>query len=340
MIRRWREAIRRRDPAFDGAFVFGVVTTAIYCRPSCPARRPRAKNVRFYATPQAAEREGFRACKRCRPATADRLRPDTALAIRACAELRRQVGLREVALRLAVSPRQLQSLFRRAMGISPRAYERLLRLERFRNAGGDVTSALVEAGFSSPSRLYERARSNLGMTPGTYRKGGAGMTIDYDCIDSPLGRTLIAATPLGICAVEFGDSDAALAKGLKARFPKAQILRSTALLRRAKGLFRRILDGNPAIPLDVRATAFQARVWEELRAIPAGRTRSYGEIARRLGRPSSARAVARACASNPVALLIPCHRAVAADGSLSGYRWGVGRKRALLAREGLTSPKA
>ena len=165
------------------------------------------------------------------------------------------------------------------------------------------------------------------------------MTIDYDVVDGPLGRTLIAATPLGICAVEFGDTDAALAKGLKARFPKAKILRSTALLRRAKSLLRGILDGNPSIPLDVPATAFQARVWDELRAIPAGRTRSYGEIARRLGRPGSARAVARACASNPVALLIPCHRAVGADGTLTGYRWGLERKRALLAREGLSSPK-
>jgi len=199
-----------------------------------------------------------------------------------------------------------------------------------------VATALNGAGFGSSSRLYEKARARLGMTPGTLLKGGAGMTITYDIIDCALGRVLIAATPVGICAVEFGDTDRALATELRDVYPRAEITRNPALLRRAGRRLRRILEGKPgegSLPLDARATAFQARVWEELRAIPAGATRSYGEIARRIGRPGSARAVGRACASNPIAILIPCHRAVGADGNLTGYRWGKSRKQALLESE-------
>jgi len=337
--RRWWTAIQRRDPTFDGAFVYAVVTTGIYCRPSCPARRPLVRNVRYYPAPGAAEREGYRACKRCRPQGG--ARPDAGLALRACEYLRRHAGERrtlgDVARSLAVSRSHLQRIFVRALGISPRAYLAMLRLDRFKErAGRGVASALYAAGYGSSSRLYERARSRLGMTPATFSRGGSGMAIAYDLMDSPLGRALIAATPQGLCAVEFADTDAALVKGLRARFPKAVTRRDPALLRLAGGRLRAILGGtpaDPAIPLDVRATAFQARVWAELRAIPAGSTRSYGEIARRLGRPGSARAVARACASNPVAVLIPCHRAVSADGTLAGYRWGVGRKKALLALE-------
>jgi AraC family transcriptional regulator of adaptative response/methylated-DNA-[protein]-cysteine methyltransferase len=331
--------VERRDPAFDGAFVFAVLTTGIYCRPSCPARRPLEKNVRFFSTPQAAEREGFRACRRCRPTA--RTRPLVDLATRVCQLLSRSAGervtLADLSRRLGVSPHHLQRTFTRALGVSPREYLSTLRFERFRSrarAAGGVTEALYGAGFGSPSRLYERSRSRLGMTPGSYRNGGAHMDIVYDIIDCPLGRALLAATPAGICDVALGDSDRALSVALRARHPRASIRRDARLLRRAGGLLRRMFAGAAAdLPLDVRATAFQARVWRELRAIPAGATRSYGEIARRIGRPGSARAVGRACASNPVALLIPCHRAVGSDGALSGYRWGAGRKKALQAME-------
>jgi AraC family transcriptional regulator of adaptative response/methylated-DNA-[protein]-cysteine methyltransferase len=341
--RRWWKAAERRDPAFDGAFVFGVLTTGIYCRPTCPARRPLSKNVLLFSTPRAAEQEGFRACKRCCPGSGARLRPEAGLASRACDHLRRHAGdritLTKLARSLAVSPQHLQRMFTRALGVSPREYQSILRFEAFRKRVGNrsrIAPAMYGAGFGSPSRLYERARSRLGMTPATYAKGGAGMIIAYDIIDCPLGRALIAATSQGICAVEFGGSDRVLAKSLRLRYPAASILRSPDLLRRAGGRLRRIFNRrfpDPGLPLDVRATAFQARVWSELRSIPAGATRSYGEIARRMGRPGSARAVARACASNPVALLIPCHRAVAADGGLSGYRWGKLRKKTLLVLE-------
>jgi AraC family transcriptional regulator of adaptative response/methylated-DNA-[protein]-cysteine methyltransferase len=337
--RRWWTAVERRDPAFDGAFVFAVVTTGIYCRPSCPARRPLKANVRFFSGPRAAEREGFRACRRCRPTSEARASVD--LAARACAVLSREAGgrvtLADLSRRLDVSPDHLQRTFTRAVGVSPKEYLNVLRFERFRGRAretGGVSGALYGAGFGSPSRLYERSRSRLGMTPATYRNGGAGMDIVYDIIDCPLGRALLAATPEGICAVSFGNSDRPLAADLRARHPRASIRRDARLLRRAGGGLRRVFAGADAdLPLDVRATAFQARVWRELRAIPAGSTRSYGEIARRIGRPGSARAVGRACGSNPVALLIPCHRAVGSDGALTGYRWGTDRKKTLLAME-------
>jgi len=333
----WGKAVERRDPAFDGAFVFAVRSTGIYCRPSCPARRPLAKNVGFFSTPRAAERDGFRACKRCRPAA----KPAPSLALRACALLRdhaaERIPLGRLARELGVSPDHLQRTFTRDIGISPAAYLGVLRIERFRGNGrAGVTPALLDAGFGSPSRLYERARSRLGMTPATSLQGGAGMNIVYDILPCPLGKALLAATPSGICAVQLGDSDAPLVRELRARFPRASLRRHPALLRRAGAQLRRMFAGKPfdaALPLDVRATAFQARVWKELRSIPAGATRSYGEIARRIGRPGSARAVGRAIASNPVALIIPCHRAIGSTGALTGYRWGVGRKKALLAME-------
>jgi len=341
----WWKAALRRDPAFDGTFVFGVLTTGIYCRPSCPARRPLARNVRLFGRGREAEREGFRPCKRCRPES--KLGPGI-LAVRACDYLRRhaeeQPTLTQMARQLSVSASHLQRTFTRALGISPKAYLSALRFERFRTRGGGragVAPALYGAGFASPSRLYEPARSRLGMTPATFLRGGSGMDIAYDVIDCPLGRALIAATPLGICAVEFGESDAALSKSLSARYPRASIRREAALLRKAGRQLRRIFEGKPvdaSLPLDARATAFQARVWGELRAIPAGRTRTYGEIARRIGRPGSARAVGRACASNPGALLIPCHRAVGAKGDLTGYRWGKDRKKTLLELERRTAP--
>lgn len=325
-------AVLRRDPAADGRFVFAVTTTGIYCRPSCPARRPRVEHVRFYGSPKVAEREGYRACKRCGP--------KPALTLRICEYLRRHLDekptLSVLAREAGLSPFHLQRLFKRALGVSPREYLELLRFEEFRKRGkgSTLSSAIYGAGFGSMSRIYERARSWLGMTPKSYQKGGAGMSIAYDLIACPLGRALIAATPLGICAVAFGDSDAALTRDLKRRFPRATLRREPTLLRHAGSALKRIFDGGDvSLPLDVRATAFQARVWKELRRIPRGTTRSYSDIARRIGRPRSVRAVATACAGNPVALLIPCHRVVGADGSLTGYRWGLARKETLLSSE-------
>lgn len=335
--RRWWAAATRRDPSFDGTFVFAVLTTGVYCRPSCPARRPLLRNVRLFAAARDAEREGFRTCKRCGAGRG--------LVARACDYLRRhardRITLSRMARELGVSASHLQRSFSRAMGTSPAGYLRALRFGAFREGRGRVTASLHGSGFGSSSRLYERARSRLGMTPGTSLNGGEGMTIDFDLLKSPLGRMLIAATPAGICTVEFGDSDRTLVRALRKRYPRAMVRRSPALLRRAGKRLRRILAGKPddaTLPLDARATAFQARVWEELRAIPAGATRSYGEIARRIGRPAAARAVARACASNRLAVLIPCHRAVAADGGLSGYRWGRERKRTLLDLERKNQP--
>src|SRR5262245_52951589 len=267
MLRRmktWWSAVQRRDGTFDGAFVFAVVSTGIYCRPGCPARRPLRRNVRFFPTPRAAEREGFRACRRCRPASG--LPPSAALAARACAMLARhaeeRVTLADLSRRLDVSPHHLQRMFTREVGVSPRKYLEAIRFERFRSRArtpGGVTRALVGAGFSSSSRLYERSRSRLGMTPGPYRNGGSGMNIVYDIIDCPVGRALIATTPVGICDVAFGDRDRALSADLAARHPRAAIRRDSRLLRRVSGRLRRIFAGAAAdLPLDVRATAFQA----------------------------------------------------------------------------------
>src|SRR6185436_12763534 len=261
-MKRWWTAVERRDPAYDGAFVFAVVSTGIYCRPSCPARRPLKKNVRFFSTPPAAEREGFRACRRCRPASG--ARPSVDLATRACALLARQDGARmtltDLSRRLDVSPHHLQRTFTRAVGVSPREYLEVLRFERFRNgAAVGVSPALYRAGFGSSSRLYERSRSRLGMTPATVRRGGAGMEISYDIIDCPLGRALLAATSKGICAVSFGDRDALLSAELRARFPRASIRRDARLLRPVGGGLMSLFAGAAVdLPLDVRATAFQA----------------------------------------------------------------------------------
>ncbi len=338
--RRWWRAALRRDEGCDGDFVFAVSTTAVYCRPGCPARRPRREHVSFFRSPADAEREGYRPCLRCRP-RAPKAPPRGVLA--ACAFIARHLEepltLRRIAPRSGWSPFHLQRRFRRALGVTPLEYARRLRFERFRRgvqAGRRVAPALQAAGFGSSSRLYERGSERLGMTPAALARGGAGMSIAYDVLACPLGMALVAATPLGICAVELGRSARTLAAALRARFPYARIARSPGLLRPAKSRLRELLSGgvaDPALPLDVRATAFQAAVWDSLRAIPRGETRTYAEIARAIGRPAAARAVARACASNPVAILVPCHRAVGARGELRGYRWGLTRKKALLAGE-------
>lgn len=335
---RWT-AVLNRDPAADGAFVFAVRSTGIYCRASCPARRPRPDQVRFFPDPAAAERQGFRPCKRCRP----NAQTAPSLVERACryleANLGRRVALAELADALAVSPHHLHRTFKQETGITPRQYAEAQRLARFKQevaGGGDVTGAIYGAGYGSSSRLYEQAPGLLGMTPATYRKRGQGMIIRHTIVDSPLGRLLVGATAAGISAVSLGDDDAGLERALRAEYPAAEHLRDDAGLAEWVGAILRHLDGErPAadLPLDVQATAFQRRVWQELQAIPAGDRRSYGEVARRLGNPKAARAVAQACARNPVALVVPCHRVVRETGESGEYRWGAARKQALLARE-------
>jgi AraC family transcriptional regulator of adaptative response/methylated-DNA-[protein]-cysteine methyltransferase len=340
--RRW-QAVRGRDAAADGTFVFAVRTTGVYCRPSCPARRPRRENVAFFVSPEAAEQAGFRACRRCRPRDLGPRAERAALVGRACALLdgdgEERWSLSALAQAAGVSPRHLLRSFQETLGVTPRQYADARRLAAFKGKlrkGDSVTGALYDAGFGSSSRLYEDVQGRLGMTPATYRRGGRGMSIAYTVTDSPLGRLLVAATDRGIAAVSLGDSDAALESALRAEYPAAEIRRQDAPLH---GWVRRVLDelagsARPGdLPLDVQATAFQHRVWRELRAIPRGQTRSYSEVARRLGRPGAARAVAQACATNRVALLVPCHRVVEAGGGVGGYRWGVARKRALLDRE-------
>jgi len=335
---RWR-AVERRDPAYDHAFVFGVSSTGIYCRPSCPARRPRPEHVAYFRNPLEARREGFRACLRCKPDLAGG-RPGGILA--ACEFIARRSTesptLARIARHIGWSPFHLQRVFRKKLGVSPKEYGRRLRFERLGQelrSGHKVAPALYAAGFGSTSRVYEHAAAQLGMSPATLSRKGAGMSIAYDVVECPLGKALIGATPLGICAVYFGARERPLASELRARFPKARISRSPELLRFAKARLKAVFEGarDPELPLDIRATAFQAKVWESLRAIPFGETRTYLEIARSIGRPAAVRAVAAACGANPVSLLIPCHRVVGSDGRLHGYRWGLDRKKTLLARE-------
>ena len=339
---RWR-ALCARDRSWDGRFVFAVKTTGVYCRPSCAARRPLRKNVSFFAGPDAAEKAGFRACRRCHPretGAADTRAAMVASACRLLAEDRdRPWRLGALAKEVGVSPRHLLRTFKEALGVTPRQYAEARRMAAFKGRlrGGDsVTGAMYDVGFGSSSRLYEDVQGRLGMTPATYRRGGRGMSIGYTVTASPLGRLLVAATERGVAAVSLGDSESTLEAALRKEYPQAEIRRNDAGLQRWVRLVLDELAGakpRADLPLDVQATAFQHRVWQELRAIPRGQTRSYAEVARRIGQPTAARAVARACASNRVALLVPCHRVVATGGGVGGYRWGVARKKALLESE-------
>jgi AraC family transcriptional regulator of adaptative response/methylated-DNA-[protein]-cysteine methyltransferase len=341
---RW-EAVLSRDRAADGAFVYAVRSTGIYCRPSCPSRRPRRDRVVFFESAADARGAGFRACRRCHPdapplpdAWVEKIR-------RACARLAAAdgaVSLATLAARIGGSPYHLQRNFKRLVGVTPREYAEACRLRRVRGqlrTGRDVTTAMVDAGYGSSSRFYERAAPKLGMSPLQYRRGGAGMTIKYTLLDVPhenLGRLLVGATARGVCAVAMGSSDTALTGALRREYPAATVVRDAgALSRWSRAILTHLEGRHPRLdlPLDVRATAFQWQVWQALAAIPRGETRTYGEIAAAIGRPSAARAVARACATNPVALAIPCHRVVPAGGGIGGYRWGLARKKALLRRE-------
>lgn len=334
---RWASVLAR-DPAADGRFVYGVVSTRVYCRPTCPSRRPLRRNVRFFERPVDAEQAGFRPCRRCQAGS----EPDwTAVVSRACELLGRdeRLTLAEVARRLRVGPFQLQRRFKAALGITPRdfaAARRAGRLKALLSGRAPVASALYEAGYGSSSRLYEKADAELGMTPATYRRGGAEMQIHYTIVASPLGRLLVAATERGVCSIKLGDNGAALAEDLRREYPRASIEDDLGKLSPAVVALREFLAGERPrvdLPLDVQGTAFQRRVWNYLRRIPFGQTKSYGEIAVAIGQPRAARAVARACASNHAALVIPCHRVVQGSGAPGGYHWGEERKRRLLELE-------
>jgi len=329
---RW-QAVLARDRRFDGAFVYAVRSTGIYCRPSCASRRPRRNQVTFFPIPEAAEREGFRACRRCHPADANGGDPAVTLVREACRAIADGARPRGDSRRLARA-------FKRVLGITPRAYAEARRVTRFKQElkrRKHVSPALYEAGYSSTSRVYEHAHEQLGMTPATYARGGTGIGIAYVMVPTSLGRLLVAATERGVCRVALGDTASALQADLIAEFPAARVVQDTSgKLHAWVAAILAYLDGSEPdldLPLDIRATAFQRRVWQELQKIPFGQTRTYAEIAKRIGQPTAARAVARACATNPTALVIPCHRVVGKSGETGGYRWGVERKRTLLEME-------
>jgi len=334
----WQQ-VMARDARQDGRFVFAVRTTGIYCRPSCPSRRPRRDSVEFFLDPRQAEGAGYRACLRCKPTEISSQAQAVLQARKLLDEAEGVLTLAELSKQVRVSPFHLQRLFKRATGLSPREYQSARRMQQVKHGlrkGDDVTTALYNAGFGSASRLYEKSHQQLGMTPGAYRRGGTGVTVQYAIVPSPLGRMLVAATPRGMCAVRFGDTASELESELRAEFHAATLVRDEAALQRYTKPLLASLRGESVtieLPLDVRATAFQMRVWEKLREIPAGETRSYSEVAQGIGDPKAVRAVARACASNPVALAVPCHRVVRSDGELAGYRWGVQRKKKLLKME-------
>lgn len=331
--------VMARDARQDGRFVFAVRTTGIYCRPSCPSRRPRRDSVEFFSNPTQAERAGYRACLRCKPTQVSAQAETVSKARRLLDEAEGVMTLGALSKRVGVSPFHLQRLFKRATGLSPRQYQAARRMHQVKQGlrkGDDVTTALYDAGFGSPSRLYEKSSQQLGMTPGVYRRAGAGMTIQFAIVSSPLGRLLVAATPRGLCAVRFGDSPTELESGLHREFHSAEIHRNDEALEPYVRPLLASISGERVtvdLPLDVRATAFQQKVWSALRRIPRGETRSYSEIAGSIGDPKAVRAVARACATNPVALAVPCHRVVRRDGALADYRWGVARKKRLLEYE-------
>jgi AraC family transcriptional regulator of adaptative response/methylated-DNA-[protein]-cysteine methyltransferase len=336
---RW-QAVIARDPGSDGRFFYGVSSTGIYCRPTCPARRPRRAHVRFFDTAEAAEAAGYRACRRCEPKNGQ---PAATRRVTLAREYLDEhpdetVTLERLAQVAKMSPYHLQRTFKKVVGVSPKAYASARRLERMKSrlrTGATVSRATFDAGYASGSRAYEHARNGMGMTPGSYRNGGRGMTISHTVLPTPVGHLLVAATELGVCSVMLGDSPAELETALRREYPSAIIQAGNGELEKYTQEVLQQIQGKPGrpLPLDVGGTAFQWQVWEALRRIPPGQTQSYRMIARELGRPSSARAVANACASNRLAVVIPCHRAVRETGELGGYRWGADRKQRLLERE-------
>lgn len=339
------QAVVEKDSRANGTFFVAVRSTGVYCKPSCPSRRPKRENVMFFTSPGAAEQAGFRPCKRCRPDEGAQADPQVEIAQRICRYIEQHlegpISLADLSAQFNISPFHLQRIFKRVMGISPRQYAEAYRLGQFKTQLKEresVTAALYEVGYSSSSRLYERAPEQLGMTPTAYRRGGAGMHISYTIVDSPLGRLLVAATEKGVCSVCIGDEDTMLERAFQKEYPMADIRRNadgTPLHNWVDMLVRHLNRQQPHLdlPLDVQATAFQWRVWQALKAIPYGETRSYSQIAQSIGQPTAARAVANACATNPVAIAIPCHRVVRENGNMGGYRWGESRKQQLLELE-------
>jgi AraC family transcriptional regulator, regulatory protein of adaptative response / methylated-DNA-[protein]-cysteine methyltransferase len=337
---RYWQATLARDSRADGSFLLAVRSTHIYCRPSCPARRPLRRNVTFFRTREEAEKQGYRPCLRCRP---NEIAGPVALVQRAASQLaessEESVRLGPLAKTLGTTQATLRRAFLQVTGLRPRELAEALRIKRFKamlRAGRGIADALYETGYGSSSRVYERSNAQLGMTPATYQKGGKGMKIGYSIAKSPVGKVLVGATERGISAVYLGDAENALVAELREEYPRAEIAPATDSFQRwVREIIQRIEGKQPRmdLPLDLQATAFQRRVWQELQRIPRGRTRTYSQVARSLGQPRAVRAVARACATNPVSIVVPCHRVVREDGKLAGYRWGVSRKEQLLAQE-------
>ncbi len=340
-------AVVQRDKAFDGRFVYAVKRSGVYCRPSCPARTPKRENVRFYGSGAAAEADGYRACLRCRPLAiegrdpaADRM---VALARYIEAHVDEPLPLAHLAAAAGLSSFQVQRAFTAVIGVSPKAFQTALRMNRLKailKDGDDVAGAIFEAGFGSTSRAYERTDGHLGMTPAAYRAGGQGETIAWACRETALGMLLMAATARGVCAVDFGENEEALVARLGAEFPRAKRVPSDAatspqLDAWIEALGTHLSEGapHPDIPVDLRGTAFQMKVWRFLLSVPSGSVVSYSDVAAGIGSPSAVRAAASACGANRVAVLVPCHRVLRGDGGIGGYRWGVERKRTLLAAE-------
>jgi AraC family transcriptional regulator of adaptative response/methylated-DNA-[protein]-cysteine methyltransferase len=338
---RW-EVVIARDASFDGRFYFSVETTGIYCRPGCPARLPKRSNVRFHETREDAERAGFRPCKRCKPdqPSLNELHAEKiAQACRLIETADEAPKLDDLAEAVGLSPYHFHRIFKRTLGLTPKAYADAHRRRRVREGlgrSGSVTEAIYGAGFNSNGRFYANSSEMLGMTPTDFRSGGLGQTLRYAIAESSLGLTLVAASEKGVCAIFFGDDRPALRRDLERQFPQARLIEGDGSFAELTAKVVAFVD-DPAkeldLPLDVRGTAFQHRVWDALRRIPAGSTASYAEVARGIGAPKAVRAVARACATNAIAVAIPCHRVVGSDGSLTGYRGGIERKRKLLAKE-------
>lgn len=334
------QAVLSRNSSFDGVFVYGVRSTGIYCRPSCPSRKPSRDRICFFCSSQDAETAGYRPCKRCQPHYS--LAPNSAPAkvLAACRYIEAQEGriptLAELGTHVEMSASHLQRVFKQIIGVSPFKYADARRMGRFKKRlqqGDTIASVLYDAGYGASSRLYEKAPKQLGMTPASYQQQGRGETIRYTIVESPIGYLLVAATEHGLCKVQLGETATALEEGLKQEFQDALLQPADTKLHDWTQALVNYLSGTrllPELPFDVKATAFQLQVWQALQTIPVGTTATYSDIACAIGQPTSVRAVARACATNPVALVIPCHRVVRKDGSLGGYRWGVTRKQALL----------
>ena len=343
---RWK-AVVARDETKDGDFVFAVQSTGIYCKPSCPARHPHVEQVLFFNGPSEAEQRGFRPCKRCRPN--QRAIPRTETVRLVCDYIERNIDgkltLSVLGQQAGLSKFHFQKTFKRVLGISPRQYVEARRLEKVKDSlrrGNTVTNAIYDAGFSSKGRLYENFPSQLGVNPGTFRRGGEGLSIQYTIVDSPIGRLLLGATGNGICAVCIGASDEAVEAALREDYYAADLSRDDLQMKNWAEEFSKYFDGKDFprdLPVDVQATAFQWKVWKHIQAIPYGKTTTYSKIAQELGKPKAVRAVANACAVNHVALLIPCHRVVGKRGDLRGYRWGLRRKQKLLSLENITRNK-